>query len=60
MPSNEVLINQAIRFIVSDSKMDELLGWLNLNAQGKWKKHTNNSLLADVAKENSPCTPPES
>ena len=35
MPANIVEINGPTRWIVSDSKMEELLKWLNKNASGK-------------------------
>lgn len=31
MPSNQVLINNAIEYFVVDDKMDELIDWLNDN-----------------------------
>ena len=32
MPSNHILINNALEYSMSDRKMDEFIGWLNENA----------------------------
>jgi len=31
MPSNQILINKALEYYVGDSRMEELLKWLNEN-----------------------------
>ena len=31
MPSNNVLVNRVLSFVVNDSRMDELIEWLRLN-----------------------------
>ena len=31
MPSNQVVINKAVEYYVGDSRMDELLKWLDIN-----------------------------
>ncbi len=38
MPSNDVLVNGSIEYMVGDSKMDELMEWLDTN--GKKQKQT--------------------
>jgi hypothetical protein len=31
MPSNQIVINNGIKYYLGDSKMEELLSWLNKN-----------------------------
>ena len=38
MPANEIVINGTMKFIIVDSKMDELLKWLRENGIANRRK----------------------
>ena len=48
MPSNHILINNALECFVVDSKMEELMEFLRLNAYDWAEKYTNSPLLSGV------------
>ena len=44
MPSNDIVVNGSITYIVVDSKMDELIAWLDKNCFGSAGKCLNDSV----------------
>lgn len=55
MPSNHILINNAIECFVPDSKMEELMQYLHQNAYEWQEKHADRPLVSDVANETTSC-----
>ncbi len=50
MPSNYILINNSIEYVVPDRKMGKLISWLNKNgytANTGLKKETDTSIVRD-------------
>lgn len=55
MPSNHILINNAIECFVADSKMEELMQYLRQSAYGWREKHADRPLVSKVPNETTSC-----